>query len=113
MARAVSLNAQLLFSRLKYSKILSRVLLIQIIVPLSPAVEAAAEVANVLKAFRFQIIRDHERKPSTGADHQNLLVLWELIQVFFYRKRWPFMRVRQAFVLSPVVFRAYIQNVGF
>ena len=44
-----------------------------------PAIQAASQIAHSLKAFRFQVIRDHERKPSARTHHQNLLILWKLI----------------------------------
>src|SRR5687767_404189 len=100
------------FCRLKHSKILSGVFFIQVTASLSPTIQAASQICDVLEALCFQIIRYHERKTPSWTNNQNLFIPWKLIQVISDPERCHFMRIRQTFELSPVVQGTHVQNVG-
>ena len=97
----------LLFKR---RNILSGVLSIQITAPFYPGVESASQIADMFKALRLQVIRNHERVPATRTYHDNLLLPGELMQVLFEPERIHFVRIGQTFPLPPLAGRAYIQD---
>ena len=93
--------------------VLSRIFFIQVTAPFSPTVESAAQIGDALVSFRFQVIRNHHRKPAAWTIHQNIIVAWNLLQVVFDSERIDLMGIRQTLELFTVIARTHIENESF